>query len=155
MQLLASLLLALQATSPAGQGDWWYVSSSRGIGPLDLFYSDRASRRRAGELITIDEARESDRPDSNGTSAARLRLEYDCRANRGRIAAGVFLDAEGRVLRRYAPDTDLSTIEPNTVAWTLLRFACGETGSAEQLGREDMRDHARRTFAELNGGDDE
>jgi hypothetical protein len=144
----AALLLAAQPSGPAIE--WWYITSSNELGPIDVFYADRASRRRTGDRVLIDEARESDSVDENGTTGARLRVEYDCRAHTLRFLAIAFLGADGEVMSRGVNENEaMRAIPPDSTANSLMAFACGEGEGREALGALQPRDHAARTFPAL------
>jgi len=58
-------LLAAQ-TAPAAGEDWHLVARAGDVGDQDAFYTDRASIRRDGDRVRVNEAREGERISERG-----------------------------------------------------------------------------------------
>jgi surface-adhesin protein E len=144
MALLLASLLALQPA--AGAPDWWYVNIAVTPGDQDAFYADRASMRRNGDRVVIDEAREGERVDEGGIIGSRTRAEYDCRARSGRLVRAAYLRPDGSSVDDDDPEETFRPVTPNSVQEALMRFACGEAPGLGRVGDQSLREHALRRF---------
>jgi hypothetical protein len=146
MNLLLAGLLAFQPA--AGAADWWYVTAGGPLGDQDAHYSDRASIRRDGDHVFIDEARESETVAGNGVIGSRVQAEYDCRARTGRFVTVTFLGPSGIIVENVDPGETLHPVEPDSVYDSMMRFACGDEEGLERLGALGIREQALLLFAE-------
>jgi hypothetical protein len=144
---MALLLAALLALQPAvGAADWWYVGIAVAPGDQDAFYADRASIRRNGDRVVINEAREGERVDEGGIIGSRTRAEYDCRARSGRVVHDVFLRPDGSSVDEGDPNETLHPLTPGSIQESMMRFACGDDPGLGPVGGQSLREHALRRF---------
>lgn len=144
MALLLAALLALQPAADAA--DWWYVEIAVAPGDQDAFYADRASIRRNGDHVVINEAREGERVDEGGMIGSRTRAEYDCRARSARVVHYVYLRPDGSSVNDGDPNETLRPVTPNSIGESLMRFACGEYPGVGRVVGQSLREHALRRF---------
>jgi hypothetical protein len=145
--LLAAAFLSV-AQAPAAAEDWWYFSLAGDIGDLAAFYTDRASIRRSGDLVSVEEAREGERADEQNIIGSRLLVRYDCRARTSQVLRYTFVLTDGsRRVAQRAQDRPVPA-EPDSIAAKGLGIACGESEGLEQLGTLGIREQALLLFAE-------
>lgn len=144
MSLLAAGLLAIQPI-PASE-DWWYFSVLGDVGGQQAFYIDLSSIRRAGDLVTVEEAREGERADEQGIVGARLLVRYDCRARTSQVLRYTFIQSDGQRWTATRAQDSAEIVGEESTSENSLKIACGETEGIEQLGRLGIRDQAMLLF---------
>jgi hypothetical protein len=142
--VLASLTAFLFAAQ-AAQGPVRQLAAVSGpAGDQIAFFTDRASIRRMGAVVFVDEYMERERADPNGIISALVNMEYDCRLRTERLLAVQFVDAQGENILVSDP-RDSVPVPLDSPDYDRLRFACGETRGMG-LVRDDLRQTALRLF---------